>query len=80
MVLASLDHARRIAQIPGVIVPKEILDRLSAYDDVADQAKAGQEIAAEQVRWVVREGWAGLYLMSPATTRGVVEVLRAGRG
>ena len=78
MVLSSHDQARRVAQVPGVVVPDSILKRLAAFEQVADQAKAGQEIAIEQVRWVLREGWRGLYLMSPASHRGVVEVLKAG--
>jgi len=54
------------------------LQRLAAWPDPADQAKVGQEIAAEQIRWVRREGWAGLYLMAPAATAGVQAVLAAG--
>ncbi|HEX5398928.1 MAG TPA: homocysteine S-methyltransferase family protein [Verrucomicrobiae bacterium] len=80
MVLTSLEHARRMTQIPGLSVPDAVLNRLSAFTDPLDQAKAGAEIAAEQIRWVVREGWAGVYLMSPATVAGVCNVLRAGLG
>ena len=78
MVLTGCDHARRVAQVPGVVLPDAILQRLGAYPQVADQAKAGQEIAVEQIRQVVREGWRGLYLMSPASHRGVVDVIKAG--
>jgi 5,10-methylenetetrahydrofolate reductase len=78
MILTSFKHARQMAQIPGVVVPDAILNRLSEVRNVADQAKVGQDIAAEQIQWVVREGWAGLYLMSPASTSGVLEALRAG--
>lgn len=78
MILNSFEQARRMGQIPGVVVPEAILNRLSEARSVADQAKVGQDIAAEQIRWVVREGWAGLYLMSPASTGGVLDVLGAG--
>jgi homocysteine S-methyltransferase len=78
LVLANLDHARRMAAVPGVVVPDEVFDRLSKYDKVEDQAAAGAELAAEQVRWIHREGWAGLYLMSPATHRRIIEVLGSG--
>ncbi len=66
MVLRGLEHARRIAEVPGVVVPEEIFAKLAVYADPADQAKAGVELAAEQVRQVRAEGWSGLYLMSPA--------------
>jgi len=76
MLLANLDHARRVADVPGVCIPNEICDRLAAYETPEDQAKTGIDIAAEQVRRVRAEGWAGLYLMSPATHRPVLEVLQ----
>ena len=78
MVLANLEHARRMAQIPGVVVPDAVLNRLSAFKNPADQAKVGAEIAVEQICWVVREGWAGVYLISPAAVGDVCNVLRAG--
>ena len=78
MVLTGFEHARRMAQVPGVIIPDAILQRFSAIPNPADQAKIGQEIAAEQIRWLVREGWAGVYLMSTAAGSSTVEVLRAG--
>ena len=78
MVLRGLEHARRIAEVPGVVVPEEIFARLTAYADPADQAKAGIELAAEQVRQVRAEGWSGLYLMSPAGHQPVLEVLKQG--
>lgn len=80
MILSSYDQARRVAQVPGVVLPDSILQRLAVYDQIADQAKAGQEIAVEQIRRVRSEGWRGLYLMSPASHRGVIEVLQAGLG
>ncbi len=78
MILTGFEQARRLAQVPGVVLPDAILQRLAAKSDPADQAKIGQEIAIEQVRWVMREGWAGLYLMSPGSTAGVLAVLQAG--
>jgi homocysteine S-methyltransferase len=78
LILNSYEQAQRLAQVPGVVVPDKILQRLSAAASPAAQANVGQEIAAEQIRWIVREGWSGLYLMSPAGTTGVNEVLAAG--
>jgi homocysteine S-methyltransferase len=78
MVLTSFEQAQRAAQVPGVVIPDSILQRLGALPNVADQNKVGREIAAEQIRWLVREGWAGVYLMSTAVGSGTVEVLRAG--
>ena len=78
MVLTSFEHAQRMARVPGVVIPDEIIQRLAALPNAADQTKVGQEIAAEQIRWLVREGWAGVYLMSTAAGSGTVEVLRAG--
>ena len=80
MVLRGLEHARRIAQVPGVIVPETIFARLGQYANETDQAKAGTELAAEQVRWIRDNGWAGLYLMSPSAHQPVLEVLRRGLG
>jgi len=78
MLLTSFEHAERVARVPGVVLPDTVLQRLAAMPGLADQAKIGQEIAAEQIRWVRREGWGGLYLMSPVATGGVLDVLRAG--
>ena len=78
MILTGLDHARRVAQIPGVMIPDEIYDRLAVYEPVEDQAKVGREIAAEQAHGVREGGWAGLYLMSPSSLEPVTEVLREG--
>jgi homocysteine S-methyltransferase len=78
MVLTGFDHARRMAQVPGVVIPDAILQRFAGLPDLADQALVGREIAAEQIRWLVREGWAGVYLMSTAAGSGTVEVLRSG--
>jgi methionine synthase / methylenetetrahydrofolate reductase(NADPH) len=78
LVLASLEHARRMAAVPGVVVPDEVLARLDKYEKLEDQAAAGAELAAEQVRWIKAEGWAGLYLMSPATHGRIIDVLDSG--
>ncbi len=78
MVLTHFEHAQRMARVPGVVIPDAILQRFAALPNVADQTKVGQEIAAEQIRWLVREGWNGVYLMSTAAGSGTVEVLRAG--
>ena len=78
MVLTGLAHAQRMAQVPGVVVPDSVLQRLATKSDPADQARIGWEITAEQIQWVKREGWAGLYLMAPVGPVGVLDVLRAG--
>lgn len=78
LVLASLEHARRMAAVPGVVVPDEVFARLNKYEKLEDQAAAGAELAAEQVRWIKAEGWAGLYLMSPATHGRIIDVLGSG--
>ncbi len=78
MILTSLDHARRVAQVPGVIMPESVIERLAALPKVEDQAKLGIELAVEQVRKTKSEGWAGLYLMSPSSVSPVREVLEAG--
>ena len=80
MVLTGLEHAQRMAQVPGVVVPEKILQRFAALPKVEDQAKAGQDLAAEQIRWLVREGWAGVYLMSTAAGLSTIDILRAGLG
>ena len=80
MVLRDLQHARRITQVPGVTVPEAVFTRLHQYESEADQAQAGIEPAAEQARCIRREGWAGLYLMSPSSHQPVLEVLKQGLG
>jgi len=80
LVLGSLDQARRLGQVPGVLVPDSVYQRLGAYDKAEDQARAGMELAVEQIRWIKQEGWAGLYLMSPGAHQPVIEVLKAGLG
>jgi len=76
MVLAGFEQAQRLAQVPGVVLPDKILQRLASKTTPADQAKIGQDIAAEQIRWVVREGWSGLYLMSPGSTGNILPILQ----
>ena len=78
MICASLAHALRVGQIPGVVVPREVLERLDQFESPEDQAKEGRAIATEAVRAVVAGGWSGLYLMSPAGHRHVLPVLEAG--
>jgi homocysteine S-methyltransferase len=78
LVLGSLDQARRLGQVPGVVVPEAVFQRLGAFARAEDQAKAGAELAVEQIRWIRKEGWAGLYLMSPGAHQPLLEVLRAG--
>ncbi len=75
MVLTSLAHTERFAQVPGVQVPKSVFDLLGSYDDEQDQRKAGLDLAIEQAQRVKAEGWSGLYLMSPASAAAIPEVL-----
>ncbi|MBN98049.1 MAG: hypothetical protein CME16_02195, partial [Gemmatimonadetes bacterium] len=78
MIATSLEHARRIGQVPGVVVPQSMYERLGKYENSADQARIGRDIAVEQVRWIKKRGWAGLYLMSPASHQPIIEILEAG--
>jgi homocysteine S-methyltransferase len=80
LVLRSLEHARRIDQVPGVSVPEAVFARLGKYAGEEDQAAGGVELAAEQVRWVRDKGWAGLYLMSPSVHGPILDVLSQGLG
>jgi homocysteine S-methyltransferase len=80
MILSNLEHAQRMRKIPGVVVPDAIMDRLAKFSHPADQTKVGQDIAVEQIQWVRRTGWNGLYLMSPGAGAVVLNVLRAGLG
>lgn len=75
MILTGLDHAQRVGETPGVVIPQAVLDRLGRFVRAEDQAKVGVELAAEQIRWVHQEGWPGLYLMSPGALDPIVEVL-----
>jgi methionine synthase / methylenetetrahydrofolate reductase(NADPH) len=78
LVLTSLDHAHRMSQVPGMVVPEPLLRRFARFESSADQARLGVEIAVEQIRRVRRDGWAGLYLMSPASSVRTLEILREG--
>jgi homocysteine S-methyltransferase len=80
MVLANYEHAQRMAQVPGVVVPDALLQRFAALPQVEDQARLGRDFAAGQIRALVREGWAGVYLMSTAAGPGTLDILRAGLG
>ncbi|MGB1716804.1 MAG: homocysteine S-methyltransferase family protein [Candidatus Latescibacterota bacterium] len=80
LILANADHARRMAAVPGMVVPDEVLARLARFDKAEDQAAAGAELAAEQVQRIRREGWSGVYLMSPASHGRIIDVLREGLG
>lgn len=77
MVLTSLAHAHRFAQVPGVHMPESIFERIGRFDDVEDQGKAGLELALEQTRRIKSQGWGGLYLMSPASPKPALEVLKS---
>ena len=78
MILTSLEHARRVGQVPGVVIPASTFSRLDAFERQKDQARAGREIAVEQIAWIRQEGWSGLYLVSPGSHEPVLEVLQAG--
>ena len=75
MILTSLEHARRVGQIPGVVVPDSVYDRIGAFDRVDDQGRAGRAMAVEQIAEVRRRDWSGLYLMSPSTHEPILDVL-----
>lgn len=78
LILRGLDHALRMREVPGVVVPDEIIKRFDANHSLEDQARIGQDIAAEQIRHIRSAGWSGLYLMSPASHRPIIDVLRTG--
>ena len=75
MLLKGLDHALRVTNVPGVVVPDGILNRLGRYEKPADQASEAVAIAVEQSQWVRKEGWSGLYLMSPAAEEPLLALL-----
>ncbi|MEI6177672.1 MAG: homocysteine S-methyltransferase family protein [Verrucomicrobiota bacterium] len=80
MVLTGFDHAQRMSRVPGVVIPDSILNRFSAMDSAEDQTRTGREIAAEQIRHIIKDGWPGLYLMSTATMEGTLEILHSSIG
>jgi len=77
LVLRSADHARRIAQVPGMDLPVGVLNEMDRFSDPADQAKVGLDLAVSRAIAYKSEGWAGLYLMSPASMGAAVSVLKA---
>jgi methionine synthase / methylenetetrahydrofolate reductase(NADPH) len=76
MVLRSVAHARRIAEVPGVNLPNNVIDEIARFDEQADQAKVGLELAINQANAYRAEGWAGIYLMSPASLGAAKQVLK----
>jgi len=80
MVLQGLEHARRIAEVPGVVIPESVFRRFERFASRQDQVKAGIDLAAEQIQEIRRFGWDGLYLMSPASAKGALEALAAAAG
>ncbi len=80
MILMGLDHAKRIAEVPGVVISENVFNRFQKFEKKEDQFRAGIELACQQVREIRQNEWAGLYLMSPASSRCVLEVLISGLG
>ena len=79
MVLSSLAQAQRIAAVPGVVLPRHILDTLAQYDSAEDQAKAGMDLAVAQAAWVRSNGWDGLYIMAPGSHKKILDILRSSQ-
>lgn len=77
LVLEGEEHAGRVAEIPGVSIPPAVWERLRSFERPADQAKAGGEMAIDQMRWIREQGWAGVYLVSAAVYDRAIDVLRA---
>lgn len=76
MVLRSKAHAERIAQVPGVNLPQLVIESFDKYSDKADQAKVGLDLAIDQAHQYRSQGWAGIYLMSPASLGAAKQVLK----
>jgi homocysteine S-methyltransferase len=76
MVLRSAAHAERISLVPGVNLPPNVIEQLKRFDDPADQAKVGLDLAVDQTHRYRSDGWAGLYLMSPASLGAAKQVLK----
>ena len=78
MILSGAEQARRIGAIPGMNLPETLVQRIGSYDATEDQARAGAELAGNQLRRIRESGAAGAYVMSPASHKPVVDVLRQG--
>ncbi|MBT3345169.1 MAG: hypothetical protein HN712_05745 [Gemmatimonadetes bacterium] len=78
LILTSLEHALRMRDVPGVVVPQQVLDRFGASEDRDTQAAIGRQMAAEQIAHIRADGWAGVYLMSPASHAPIIDVLAEG--
>lgn len=76
MVLRSAAHAERISQVPGVNLPRSVIESLQEFESAEDQAKVGVDIAVDQARTYRSEGWDGIYLMSPASLGAARQVLK----
>ena len=76
MVLNSAADANRFTRIPGVNLPANVIEQLGRFEDPKDQAKAGLDLAVEQANSYRSDGWAGLYLMSPASMGAAKSVLK----
>jgi methionine synthase / methylenetetrahydrofolate reductase(NADPH) len=76
MVLRSASHAKRIAEVPGVNLPQSVIERMGKFTEPADQAKVGLDLAISQAQSYRSEGWAGIYLMSPASMGSAKVVLK----
>ncbi len=51
-------------EVPGIVIPADIRERLARYDSIPDQRKAGTEIALELME-EFRPGVHGFYLIAP---------------
>lgn len=80
MVLRSAAHAERIAQVPGVNLPLSVVDSFRKFNDRQDQIQVGLELATRQADEYKSEGWAGIYLMSPASLGAAKQVLKTLAG
>ena len=76
MVLKSKSHAQRIAQVPRVNLSQSVIDSLAKYPSGNDQLKAGIDFAVRQAHEYRSQGWAGVYLMSPASLGAAKQVLK----
>jgi hypothetical protein len=56
-----------------------VFAHFARFSDEADQRKLGLELAVSHAQRVSDEGWAGLYLMSPASPQSLPLVLEGLR-